>query len=251
MNKASIASIILAGGQGKRLNSKEVNKVVYPFLGKPMIQYGVDLFKKVSSPVVVVVGAFADSVKAVLKDPPGVVYALQKKQLGTAHAAREGMKVIKTNPKLVLIGYGDHLMFYKENTLKKLIKLHESSRSVATFITTRYENPEELVWGHVERDKTGKAVDIIEHKDANDKQKKIQELNAGVYCFDYSFLKTHINSIKQSKVTNEYYLTDIVKVAFADKMPTAALEVPFSEVGIGVNRAQELEESQEFYKETH
>ena len=251
MNKALIASIILAGGQGKRLNSKEVNKVVYPFIGKPMILYGVELFKKVSSYVVVVVGAFADSVKEVLKNQEDVVYAFQEEQLGTGDAAREGLKAIKSQPKLVLIGYGDHLMFYKDETLRKLIELHEKDDAVVTFITTKYEKPEDLAWGHVDRDSNGKVIDIIEHKDANEEQKKIKELNASLYCFDYDLLQSHIQSIHKSPVTGEYYLTDIIKVALADKKSVSALIVPFEEVGIGVNRMEELEESQKIFKETH
>ncbi len=251
MDKASIASIILAAGQGKRLNSKDMNKVTFSFVEKPMITYGVELFKEVSSPVVVVVGAFADSVKDVLKDEKDVVYALQKDQLGTGHATREGLRVIKSKPELVLIGYGDHLMFYKHETLKRLIDLHQKDDAVVTFITTKYEKPEELAWGHIERDSGGKVVDIIEHKDADEDQKKIKELNAGLYCFDYDFLQSHINAIHKSKVTGEYYLTDIIKVAFTDKKPVSALLVPFEEVGIGVNRPEELEESQTYYQDTH
>lgn len=249
MNNTPIVSIILAGGLGKRLNSKEINKVVYPFLGKSMIQYGVDLFKKVSSQVVIVVGAFAESVKALLKSEKNILYGFQKEQLGTGDATKVGLEVIKDNPpKLVLVGYGDHLMFYKESTMRRLIKLHKENEAVVTFITTKYERPEG--WGRVERDASGKVVDIVEEKDANEEQKKIQEVNAGLYCFDYDFLQTHIGSIHKSSVTGEYYLTDIIKIAFTDKLPVAALMVPFEEVGIGVNRAEELAESQEFYRKT-
>ena len=252
MNNRRIVSIILAGGQGKRLNSKEVNKVIYPFIGKPMIQYGVDLFKTVSSIIVVVVGAFAVSVKQALKDEQDILYAFQKEALGTGDAAKVGLEQLGENPpELVVIGYGDHLMFYKENTLKQLIELQTKEKAVVAFISTKYDKPEELAWGHVERDQNGKVIDIIEHKDANVEQQKIEEVNAGLYCFDYEFLKTHINSIHKSPVTGEYYLTDIIKIAFTDKMPVSALVVPFEEVGIGVNRAEELQESQEYYKETH
>lgn len=250
MNNPPIVSIILAGGMGKRLNSKEVNKVVYPFWGKSMILYGVELFKKVSSSVIIVVGAFAESVKEALRNEKNITFALQKEQLGTGDATKVGLEAIKENPpKLVLVGYGDHLMFYKESTLRALIDLHQKNEAVVTFITTKSEKPEG--WGRVERGANGKVIDIIEEKDANQKQKEIQELNAGLYCFDYEFLKTHINSIHKSPVTGEYYLTDIIKIAFSDKMSVAALVVPFEEVGIGVNRAEELQESQELYKKTH
>ncbi|MBI2051771.1 NTP transferase domain-containing protein [Candidatus Roizmanbacteria bacterium] len=248
----TLAAIILAAGKGTRLNSREVNKVVFPFCGKPMIRYGVELFKGVSPNVHVVVGAYADSVKEALASQKGIVYIYQKQRLGTGHAVKIALAEIKQNsPSLVLVGYGDHLMFYKKSTIKRLIDLHKKQKAVVSFISAFYDKPEELAWGHIERDKTGKILDIIEHKDADEKQRRIKELNAGLYCFDYFFLKTHIDSIRRSKVSGEYYLTDIVKIALFDDLPVAALTVPFEEVGIGVNRSWELEQSQKYYKKTH
>src|SRR3989344_866321 len=180
MNKPSTASIILAGGQGKRLNSKEVNKVVYPFLGKPMIKYGVDLFKRVSSPVIVVVGAFAESVKTVLKDENDVLFAFQKEQLGTGHAVRVALEALGSQPEFVLVGMGDHMMYYSKKTLEDLLALHKKESAVVTFVSTKLDDPEEAAWGHVERGATGAVVDIIEHKDGNETQKKIKEVKSGL-----------------------------------------------------------------------
>lgn len=249
--KRKIAGIILAGGKGTRLNSKDVNKVVYPFCGKPMIQYGVDLFEKMCDQIVVVVGAFAQSVKDVLADRT-VSYASQEEQLGTGHAVKVGLASLREpKPDLVLVGMGDHMMYYSQKTLQNLIDLHTKEQAVVSFISTTYEKQQELAWGHIERDAVGKVVDIIEHKDADDEQKKIKEINAGLYCFDYNFLSTHIESIIKSTVTSEYYLTDIIHIAFKDKLPVVALQVPFEEVGIGVNRIEELSESEDFYKKIH
>lgn len=248
MNNTSVASIILAAGKGTRINSKDRNKVSYPFLMKPMVAYGVELFQEVSKPVVVVVGAFAESVKEILKNYPEVVFVTQKEQLGTGHAVRVGLQKLKDNPpSLVLVGMGDHMMFYKKRTIEKLIELHKNRQAMVTFISTRYHSPDQLAWGRVERNKDGQVIDIVEQKDANEKQRKIKELNAGLYCFDYKFLKSEITKIKKSPVTNEYYLTDIILRAFKDRVRVVGMPVRFREVGIGVNRLEELFQSQSLF----
>lgn len=249
MNNTSVASIILAAGKGTRINSRDRNKVSYPFLMKPMVAYGVELFQKVSKPVVVVVGAYEESVKEVLKNYPEVVFVTQKEQLGTGDATKVGLQALSKNPpSLVLVGMGDHMMFYKPKTIEKLIELHKSNQAVVTLLTTRYHSPDHLAWGRVERDKNLNVTDIIEQKDATEKQRKIKDLNAGLYCFDYKFLKSEINKIKKSPVTNEYYLTDIILRAFKDKLKVVGMPVRFREVGIGINRQEELLESQNLFK---
>lgn len=245
--KPKIGSIILAAGRGTRLNSKIINKVVYPFLGKPMILYGVDLLQNIADISVVVIGAYAESVKNVLKGRKKITLAYQTKRLGTGHAAKVGLKTLKKySPTLVLIGYGDHMMFYKETTIRKLIDLHMKEQAAVTFITTYYHKPQG--WGRIERDKTGEIVDIIEEKDSTSKQKEIKEVNAGFYCFDFTFLAKNLNHIKKSKVSGEYYLTDIVLQAFKKGEKVIGMPIRFREVGIGVNRHEELTGSQALFK---
>src|SRR3990167_4992324 len=240
-----IVGIILASGKGKRMNSKIINKVAYPFLKKPMILFGVELLENLVDKTVVVIGAFSHSVKDSLKGKK-VQYVLQKHRLGTGHAVRVALQALnnKTKPSLVLVGMGDHMMFYKKNAIKKLIETHKREKAVITFLTTKYHSPNKLEWSRVERDKSGKVLDIVEHKDATPKQRRIRELNAGFYCFDYDFLRTHINLIKKSKVTGEYYLTDIIQRAFDDDMNVIGMPMRFREVGIGINKNEELQESQ-------
>lgn len=243
-----ISGIILAGGKGTRINSKKINKVVIPFDGKPMIVYGVELFKEICNSIILVVGAYAQSVKDIFKKEK-LIYVHQRKRLGTGHAAKVGLTGLKKNsPSLVLIGYGDHLMFYKKKTIKQLINLHKNQKAVVSLISAIYKNPDELAWGRIIRDKKGNVLDIVEQKDATPEQRKIKELNAGFYCFDYKFVKNNIGKIKKSPVSGEYYLTDIVKIAAGKNKKVAALKVPFSEVGIGVNRIEELQESQKLFK---
>ena len=200
--------------------------------------------------IFVVIGAFHESVKKVLAQKK-VFYAYQKKRLGTGHAVKVAVEeIIKKNlkPEIVLIGYGDHTMFYRKEDIKKLIASHQKEKAVMSIITTESENNEKLHWGYVLRDEKNNIIDSIEYKDASDEIKKnIKELNAGFYCFDFDFLKSNLKKIPKSKVSGEYYINSLIKIASGQNLKVEGLKIPFSSVGIGVNRWDELEESQKLY----
>lgn len=237
----------MAAGKGTRIKSKNSNKVTLPFLNKPLIIYAVELMLGLTDFTVVVVGAFAQSVKDVLKNYR-VIYGLQSKRLGTAHATGVGLKLVeKYSPDLVLVGYGDHTMFYKKETIKKLVVLHKKNQAVMSLITTDYDNPNYLSWGRIIRDKNGFVVDSVEQKDATEEEKKIKELNAGFYCFDFNFLKNYLRKVRKSKISGEYYINSLIKIAAEAGLKVVGLKVPFSGVGIGINRYDELKESQKLY----
>ncbi|MFN4212911.1 MAG: sugar phosphate nucleotidyltransferase [Microgenomates group bacterium] len=241
-----IVGIILAAGKGTRIKAKDRNKVTLPFLNKPLVVYSVELMRKVADKVIVVIGAFHQSVKEVLKDFP-VDYAYQKKRLGTAHAVKVVIPLAqKYQPQLVLVGYGDHTMFYQKENIDDLINLHQKENAVMTIITVKHNN-ENLHWGYIIRNLKNEIIDSVEFKDATDEQKKIKELNAGFYCFDFAFLKENIGKVPKSSVSGEYYINSLIKIAADQGKKVAGLEIPFSSVGIGVNRWSELEESQRLY----
>lgn len=247
-----IAGIILAGGKGTRINSKTANKVTIPFLNKPMILYGVELLHQVADPVVVVVGAFAESVKNVLSKYE-IIYADQNQQLGTAHAvdvALEEIQKLPEKPELVLVGYGDHMMFYTVKNANELINYHLRNKAAMTIVTTTINDPH--AYGRVVRDLALKnVIRVVEEKDATPEEKQIKEINAGLYCFDYDFLVSEIKNVPQSPVSKEYYLTDLVRIAVNKKLLVAGFEVPFKNVGIGINRNEELAESQKIYLQSN
>lgn len=247
-----IAGFILAAGKGTRIKSKDRNKVTLPFLNKPLIVYSVELLQDIASKTIVVIGAFHESVKKVLRGQH-VIYAMQKRRLGTAHAVKVAMNQIKKKqlfPTLVLVGYGDHTMFYKKQTVLKLIEIHKKNHAAVSLITTAYQKPNELAWGRVVRNDRGSVVDIVEQKESTEELKKVKELNAGFYCFDYKFLKNNINRIKKSPISKEYYITDMIKIALQQNKKVMGLKVPFSGVGIGINKYSELEKSQRIYLNT-
>ncbi len=249
-NTIPILGIILAAGKGTRLKSKTTNKVALPFLNKPLILYSVELMEKMTDQIIVVIGAFHESVKQVLKDK-NVFYAYQKKRLGTGHAVKVAIDEAKKQgllAKIVLVGYGDHTMFYNPADIKKLISEHQKEKAVMSMITVRYDNNEKLHWGYIIRDKNGQVVDSVEYKDATEKiRKNLNELNAGFYCFDFDFLQRNLNKVPRSPITGEYYVNSLVNIAISQGLKVVGVEVPFSSVGIGINTKEELEESQKIY----
>jgi len=245
-----IIGIILAAGKGTRIKAKTANKVTLPFLNKPLILYSVELMEKVADKTFVVIGAFHESVKKVLAHKK-VFYAYQKKRLGTGHAVKVAIEEIvkkKIRPEIVLVGYGDHTMFYKKEDIKKLIAFHQKEKAAMSIITTDSDNNEKLHWGYILRDEKNNIIDSVEYKDASDEIKKnTKELNAGFYCFDFNFLINNLKKIPKSKVTGEYYINSLIKIASDQSLDVIGLKVPFSSVGIGVNTWSELDESQKIY----
>lgn len=247
-----ITGIILAAGKGTRLKVKGKNKVALPFLSKPMVIYGIELLEEITSKVVVVVGAFAQSVKEVLRDHK-VIYAYQKKRLGTAHAVKIALNELhrrKFSPIYVIVGYGDHTMFYKKGTIIELLKLHKKENAEISLLTTEYKHPNDLAWGRIVRGSDGLIKAIIEQKDADEKTRKIKEVNPGFYCFNFDFLEKNISKINKSPLSKEYYLTDLIAIANQQRKKVVGLRIPFEGVGIGINRYSELEESQRLYLES-
>lgn len=245
-----IIGIILAAGKGTRIKAKTANKVTLSFLNKPLVLYSVELMEKIANKIVVVVGAFHQSVKQVLKNKK-VIYAYQKKRLGTAHAVKVALSEIerlKLKPNLVLVGYGDHMMFYEKEDIDKLINLHQKEKAVMSLVSVISDKNDSLHWGYIIRNKKNEVIDSVEYKDAEEKiRKKVKELNAGFYCFNYQFLKKNIKKISKSKITGEYYINYLIRIAADNSLKVTALNIPFTRVGIGINTWQELEESQKIY----
>src|SRR3989344_2765780 len=192
-----IAAIILAAGKGKRMRLKDVNKVVVPLGNKQMILHAVDRLRGLMiSPIIVVVGFAKESVMKVLDGK--VVFAEQFKRLGTAHAVMCGLKKIPEDIDTVLVINGDDSAFYKEETIKQLIKKHIDNNEDVTFLTITVSNPSGL--GRIVRDDKGSLLAIVEEKDSTADQKKIREINPGCYVFSASFLRNYMSQIEKNAV---------------------------------------------------
>lgn len=241
MNK--IAAIILAAGKGKRMKVVDHNKVILKLANKHMIAHTADLLDKLKiEPKVVVVGFAKESVMNVLKDR--VIYAIQSRRLGTAHAVMCALKKLTNDIEDVLILQGDDSAFYKEETILKLIDIHLLSKSAITFLTIEVDNPFGL--GRVVRSMNGRLISVVEEKDATEEEKKIKEINPACYLISAKFLKKYLKKIKKSPITGEYYLTSLIDIAIKNKEKIEA--VPAGKIlWRGINTPEELREAERLF----
>lgn len=239
----NISAIILAAGEGKRMNSKKINKVVFPLGNKQMILYAVERLTELDiNPIIVVVGFAKDSVMKILDGR--VKFVEQKKRLGTAHAVLCTLKKVPKKIKSVLVFNGDDSAFYSKEIIEKLIRAHLKRKNALSFLTIEINNPSGL--GRVIRDPSGKAVGIIEEKDATKAQRKINEVNPACYIFEVSFLKKYLKDVEKSTVTGEYYLTSLIDIAIKNRENLEAFRGG-QILWRGINTSEELKEAERLF----
>jgi len=233
--------VILAAGKGTRMGNANVPKVLVMLKNKPLILHLLDEVEKVNQLVkpVIVVGYMYNKVKDVLGSD--YLYAIQDKQLGTAHALLSAKHRI--TGKNILVLYGDHPLI-KAKSLKALMALHHKKNSNISMFTTAVpnfsgSNKSFENFGRIVRDNQKRITKIVENKDASAGQKKIKELNSGIYMFNTAWLWEHAKKIKNQNAQAEYYLTDIVEVAIAHGEQIQSLPIDSKEV-IGINSPQDL-----------
>jgi len=246
-----IIGAILAAGKGTRINSHTVNKTTLPFNGKPLIDYAAKLFRDSVDETVVVVNAFKESVINALFGYR-VRYVDQGEPLGTGHAVQvviDDLQKRSLFPTQLVVGYGDHMMFYTPAIVRRMILTNQHRKAAVTLITTYFDDPDALGLGRVVRGGPQDHITkIIEQKEATEKEREIKELNAGFYCFDYRFLLSTKDKINKSAVTGEYYINEFIGIAIAQKKLVLALKTDFKYVGIGVNTKEQLKLSQGLFK---
>ena len=221
-------AIILAAGKGTRLLS-ELPKCAYPFYGKPMIVYIINMCKKIQiDDICVVVGHKKESIENLLQDK--VKYAYQKEQLGTANAVLAAKDFLERhNEGITLIFPGD-MPLIDGDVINNLIREHIENNNDLTILTTQIKNP--TGYGRIIR-QDGQIIKIIEEKDADDSVKAINEINTGLYCITTNLLEKALSKVDNNNNKGEYYLTDIVKILSGDKKVKAYLtEYDFKLTGI-------------------
>ena len=232
------AAIVLAAGRGKRLKA-DIPKVLYEVAGRPMVAYTLqNLRRALIANIILVTGFQADLVVQRMGGAARIAY--QPELLGTADAARCGLEKVPTNIETVLVLNGDDSLFYKPETISEVIKMHQEEEAVITFISLEVENPEGL--GRVIRDLEGNLVAIVEEKVANEKQRKIREINDGLYVFNRGWLEANLGKVKKSPV-GEYYLVDLVQLAIQQGKKVCVYKLKDVEEWYGINTPDQFEEA--------
>lgn len=238
-------AIILTAGKGTRMKS-ELPKVLHPVGGTPMVEHLVNKLEQMNiDKIIVVVGHKGELIKEHLGER--VTYVKQAEQLGTAHAVRQCESLLKDKQGATLVLMGDTPLI-QVITMQKLLKHQRENECAGVVLTTKQDNP--TGYGRILRDqKTGGVIGIVEEKDANPEQKKIHEVNTGIFCFDNQSLFQALPDIQNDNAQQEYYLTDIIEAMRGNKFGSVTLEVPIEVMGIN-SREQLAEAERAFYERT-
>ena len=219
------AIVLLAAGQGTRMNSK-YQKILHDVGGKPMVLHLFEAAEAVADiPPVVVVGPGGDGVRNLLADR--ATYVVQAEQLGTGHAALMAQPVLAEKTEQVIITYGDMPLLRRE-TLRQLA--NQQAKSGATIVMLSVLGEPSSSFGRVVRGEDGGVLEILEVAEAkkrpnSDHFLNIRELNAGVYCFDAAWLWSHLDQLplRQARSGPEYYLTDLIETAVSQNRRVEAI----------------------------
>lgn len=231
-----VSAIVLAAGKGTRMKTNK-SKVVHKIYGKELVKRVVETaYKAGIKDVITVVGHKREEVERVLGD--SVKYAYQDELLGTGHTAMQAIPYLKGKKGKVVILYGD-VPLIRPETIKKLIAKSVMDREYATILTAIYDNP--TGYGRVIRDIGGNVKAIVEEKDATEEEKYINEINAGVYCFDIEELILALEKLTPNNAQGEYYLTDVIKIMNDKGLKTGAVIVEDNTEILGVNDRAQLE----------
>lgn len=234
------AAIILAAGKGSRMHS-DIPKVLHDICGRPMISYSLENLRNAKVGEIITVLSFKrDQIKRVVVG--SVKLAVQKNPKGgTADAAKAGVSVVSQAAKNVMVLYGDDTSFYTANTISKVLENHKATKSVLTFVTLVKADPHGL--GRIVRDANGDLISIIEEKDATEEQRKINEINDGLYVFDKIWLKANLAKVQKSPISGEYYIVELIKMAIEQGERVTAVKLPNSLEWQGINTPEELEQA--------
>ena len=243
MNK-KIKIVILAAGKGVRMQSPEP-KALAMLKNTPFLIHILETIKKLDKNIepVIVVGYKKERIKEVLGEEH--IYAEQTEQLGTGHAVMSAKNFIGSPHEIVLVISVDQPMVSKE-TLEKIISVHCEKSPTITMATVTL--PDFNDWrsglnsfGRIIRGADGRIEKIVEYKDASEEEKKIKEVNPALYACDANWLWENIPELKNENAQKEYYLTDLVKMAFEQNKKIETIKVSNVIEGLQPNSKQELE----------
>lgn len=235
--------IILAAGMGTRMKS-QLPKVLHPVAGRPMIREVLATAHALEPlHTVLVVGHGAEQVRAVVGEE--ATFALQAQQLGTGHAVMQAREMLTgSDADTVLILYGDTPLTHAE-TLRDALTFHRNRQAAVTLLSFLPDDP--TGYGRIVRNEAGRVEGIVEHRDATESQREIQESNSGLMFFEATWLWANLERLTLSP-KGEYYLTDMAGLAVAQGRRVEALVLEREYEAMGINdRVQLAEASQHLW----
>ena len=235
MNKCVV---VLAAGEGKRMKSQNA-KVLQQVLFKPMISWVLDNVTEAGiEDACVVTGHRSEQVEEFLGGR--FECALQSERLGTGHAVMQAEEFLREHSEGdVLILYGDAPFVSPETILQSYAQM---SGAAAVIVTSHTDRP--YGYGRILTGMRGEVTDIVEEKDADEQQKKIQTINAGIYWFQTEALLEALPKLSRDNAQGEFYLTDVIRVLIEDGKKVLTYDAPFFEI-LGANDGVQLNDLNE------
>ena len=231
-----LSVIILAAGKGTRMQSAKP-KVLQTLAGKSLLGHVLDTCHQLTVDDTIIVHGFGgEQVQHHIDQQYAhlpITWVAQTEQLGTGHAVKVTLSELPQDGQSLIL-YGDVPLV----SCQTLATLQDANTDGMSMLTLTVDNPFGL--GRIKRDKDGNIEAIIEQKDANSDEQQIQEINSGIYCVDNALLHKFLPKLSNDNAQQEYYLTDIVKMAVADGITIAAIEPEHTFEIEGVNNRQQL-----------
>jgi bifunctional UDP-N-acetylglucosamine pyrophosphorylase / glucosamine-1-phosphate N-acetyltransferase len=229
-------TIILAAGKGTRMKS-DLAKVLHQVFFAPMIHHVLTTVRELRPlKSIAIIGHQREAVIQALQGYD-VEFVVQEEQLGTGHAVLCAEKEIRDQDGVVMILCGDTPLI-KADTLRSMYQQHLDHAAVCTIMTTILSDPTH--YGRIISDDLGRVTAIVEEKDASAEQKRIKEINAGIYCVNNRFLFETLRKVGTDNSQGEVYLTDIVSIAVSTGITVEKFINPCAQDVLGVNSRIEL-----------
>ncbi|OQY19619.1 MAG: UDP-N-acetylglucosamine diphosphorylase/glucosamine-1-phosphate N-acetyltransferase [Desulfobacteraceae bacterium 4572_35.1] len=244
MSIQELATVILAAGKGTRMKS-DCPKVLHPLVGKPLAAYPVRLAQELGcSPTVMVVGHQVERVQQQFADED-IVFVHQEQQLGTGHAFQISHQVLKDFSGTVLLLCGD-VPLLRCQTIDEMLQAHASAGAAVSVLTANMEDPRG--YGRIVR--SGAEIEhIVEEKDASAEEKKITEINTGIYALEVPLAFELLGQLSNDNAQGEYYLTDIIALARTQGYKVVASTLDDVSEAMGINDRVQLAQAAAIMRE--
>ena len=233
--------LVMAAGLGTRMKSNRA-KVLHELGGRPLIAHVVRTAQTLDPrTILVIVGHQAEEVEQAVLSEVGELasFAIQAKQRGTGDAVESARRQLEDSGSLVLLLSGD-VPLIRAETLRKLIEQHRATDAACTILAVRLENP--TGYGRIIRDDQGRFEKIVEQKDASEEERKVREINSGIYCFESKDLFEALKRVEPKNQQGEYYLTDVAEILNSSGRKVEVFIHADSREVSGINTRAELAE---------
>jgi bifunctional UDP-N-acetylglucosamine pyrophosphorylase/glucosamine-1-phosphate N-acetyltransferase len=234
MSESTIQAVVLAAGKSTRFNTGN-SKLLEKICGQELILYPLNLFSQLAIPTIVVVGHQADVVTDLIqKHHPSLSFVHQPIAKGTGDALCQTKNYWQADHILVING---DMPLVTEDIIKQLLQKHIHSNASVSFITAHATDQPIDGYGRIVQE--NRTLKIVEAKDLTDTDRESCCINAGIYLFKKDFLDTYINSLNPHNAAQEFYITDLIKIANDHNLIIETISAPFDRIR-GINTLKEL-----------